>query len=141
MVLEKNYRNSAKRWNAFLIAIMLILALSNVSCASKKTTLQPTVIQNNIDNSHTARIDSIYVYVRDSIFVKKGIDTVYFERYKTLWRDRWHSDTLIRIDSMIIDKSRTEIVEVNRLHWWQTTLMWMGVIAITFIVIRLIIKR
>lgn len=81
------------------------------------------------DSNRIVKQDSVFVYIQDSVFVKISPDTVFYERHKNIYRDRWHTDTftLIKKDSVFINDNKTEIVEVNKLYWWQKTLMWIGV--------------
>lgn len=115
----------------------MIISLSG--CIATKTQTTESNQQQSSQQTVT-RSDSVFIYVHDSVFVKVGGDTVFFEKYKNIYRDRWHTDTLIKTDSMIIDNSRTEIIEVNRLKWWQKSLMWIGVVAMAAIIIKIGIK-
>ncbi|MEG1426884.1 MAG: hypothetical protein RSC76_04270 [Oscillospiraceae bacterium] len=64
----------------------------------------------------TAQVDSFYIFVK------------YCERYKQSYH---RSD---------YQASEVVIKEVNRLHWWQTTLIWIGVLSLVTIVITTILK-
>jgi len=40
-----------------------------------------------------------------------------------------------------VEKEVSRIVEVNRLKWWQTALMWMGVVALGMLILKIIKSR
>lgn len=61
----------------------------------------------------TAQVDSFAIFVK------------YRERYKQMYR------------SYILQESEVTIEEVNRLHWWQKSLIWSGVISIVIFSIKI----
>ncbi len=73
-----------------------------VSCKTKYVAVPEyhTVYQTKMDS--LVRKDSIWVI--DSITLFSKADTVYKEKYRTIYKDRWlersHTDTVMKIDSI-----------------------------------------
>jgi hypothetical protein len=61
-------------------------------------------------------IDSVFVYKHDSIYVRESADMMYIDRWNTKLVYKTRIDTLIRTDTVFVDKKvkelKTEIVEV-----------------------------
>lgn len=86
------------------------------------------------------RVDSINVH--DSIVTLIKGDTIITDRWHTTYRDRLRVDTIekVRTETVYQTRTDTQIQEVNRLHWWQKILMWIGVVSL-FIFIFLIYRK
>ncbi len=70
----------------------------------------------------TERVDSVYKH--DSIMVRAIGDTVYFDRWHTLYKIKQSVDTIykVKIDSVAVPYRVTETKEVEKpLSWWQKT--------------------
>ena len=87
--------------------------------------------------------DSIYVYEKDSMYIKG--DTVFRDRwrykykYKYKYKNKLIHDSIFIQDTIRVPYPVEVIVKVNELHWWQESLMWAGVVAIfSFIVVCLV---
>lgn len=76
---------------------------------------------------HDTRIDS--VYIRDSIDRWQKGDTLYINRWYTKYKYINRTDTVVVTDSVpkvvVVEKE----VKVNRIYWWQKSLMWLGAIV------------
>lgn len=85
------------------------------------------------------RVDSINVH--DSIVTLIKGDTVITDRWHTTYRDRLRVDTVekVRTETIYQTKTETQIQEVNRLYWWQSTLMWIGGIGLVLAIILLLV--
>lgn len=72
------------------------------------------------DTTYVSKIDSIYKYERDSVFVKEKGDTVYKYVERIRYRDRYKVDTLVkvRVDSVSVERVKEVKVE-KPLSWWQ----------------------
>lgn len=74
------------------------------------------------------------VYRHDSVFVERAADTVRIERFRTLFRDRWHTDTLVLVRTDTVLRVATETVTLTRVEYrtrtWQRVLMWAGGIVL-----------
>lgn len=77
-------------------------------------------------------LDSVYLYEKDSIFIKQKGDTVFFER----WSIRYKDKIIEKKDTTYIDKVQVKEVPVPaQLTWWQKwqirSFWWLfGVVAI-----------
>lgn len=83
--------------------------------------------------------DSIYRY--DSVYFAVKGDTVWLEKYKILYKDRFFRDSIFIQDTIQVPYPVNKIVEVNRLRWYQQTLMWIGVGALFILMIWLIRRK
>lgn len=119
--------------SAILLLILLLLMVAMGSCTRKvyvplesNTTHTDTLIQTRWLTDYKADKDSVLILI-------KG-DTIYVDRIK--WRTRY----INRGDTVYIAKTDTvtkeipveieKIVEVEReRRWWETSLMWVGGIA------------
>ena len=107
-----------------VIALILVLLLSG--CATKVVTVP------EIHTEYVYRTDSFLqrdsIYVNDSVFVREKGDTVWIERYKTLYRDRWRD--VVRVDSVVEVDSIPYKVEVEKsLTWWERQKIEFGELA------------
>jgi len=72
--------------------------------------------------------------------VKIRGDTVFYDRWRTEYKFRIKTDTLIRADTVLIKDSSIitkTITEKRSLSWWQKTLIWYGVIFIVLFIYAL----
>ena len=123
---------------ALLISRLVILT----GCANSRMA-GGSSSQNREEYAGRRQVDSVRVYVRDSIVVRISGDTIYRDRWHTRYRDRWRdrSDTLVVRDSI-----RQEIpVMVDRpLSGWQHFQIWSGRIALALLlggVLLIVLKR
>ena len=116
----------------FFFFLLIVLA----SCRTTRETQTEYVYVNSTDTIHEVklRIDSIVIH--DSVMTLVKGDSVLTERWHTAYRDRLRVDTVekIRTETVYQTLTETKIQEVNKLYWWQKTLMWIGE---TFIVLIL----
>lgn len=109
---------------SLLIAILIFFC---VSCTTTKYVDKPITVE-------TVRTEYINQLYRDSVFVHDSIDryisgdTVYQYKYKYIYKYLNRTDTVVQTDSIEVpvEVKTTEIKEVNKLRWYQTTLMWVG---------------
>lgn len=123
----------------FLMGLLVLMVISLCSGCSRRVVYVPAEsvsMQRDSVRSAALRVDS--VWVRDSVYVERvsgaSGDTVRIEHWRDRWRDRVVSDTAVklRVDSVRVKEPYpVEVVkEVNRLRWWQTALMWLGVAGV-----------
>ena len=95
--------------------LLLILLLS--SCRQVKYI---PVESNRLDTVYLQQVRRDSIYHRDSIFVKEKGDTVYLEKYRYLYRDKWKQDTVYihRTDSVQVPYP----VEARLTRWQQMKL-------------------
>ena len=98
----------------FIVSLFLLLILS--ACSPK---IYERVVYQK-DTTYVSKIDSVYKYERDSVFVKEKGDTVYKYVERVRYRDRYKVDTLIKVmvDSVTVERIKEVKVE-KPLSWWQ----------------------
>lgn len=110
------------------IAAMLLLLFAMVGCKTVEVTKEVPVVAEHTTVQHHTDIVRDTLMMRDSIYHYVMGDTVIIER--------WHhtvnvnkvvvADTIRDTIPKVVTVTRTEVKEVNRLHWWQQALMWAG---------------
>lgn len=126
LFLKKVKKNIMK--NKILI-LLIFTALTG--CKTIERSIDSKKIDSVKNSSKTALIkyDSIFIYERDSIFIKTKNDTVFLEKWNTKIQKLIHKDTVIKIDTIFKIKNsvRTEyetITEEKKIYvkW----LFWLG---------------
>lgn len=116
-----------------ILWVVLLLAIA-CSCKTQRQIQTEYVYIHQTDtlNQVRWRVDSINVH--DSIVTLIKGDTVITDRWHTLYKERLRVDTIEKICTETVFQTKvkieTQIEEVNRLHWWQTALMWIGVASL-----------
>lgn len=110
-----------------IILILVLIFLS--SCKTIEVTKDKTVVDStkNTSKEIITKHDSIYIYHRDSIFIKQKNDTVFIEKWNTKIERLIKRDTVIKIDTIYQDKkliiteyqveTKTETIYVKWLFW------------------------
>lgn len=114
--MDDNEDKRMKLKHAIAILIMLIGIMGMALSCSPKI-IERVVYQK--DTTYISKIDSIYKYERDSVFVKEKGDTVYKYVEKLRYRDRYKVDTLIKVkvDSLVIENIKEVKVSVPLSKW------------------------
>ena len=85
------------------------------------------------------RIDT--TIVKDSVYFAIKGDTVFKEKYNTLWRIKVAHDTINKVVEKPVEVLRTSIKtetkEVNSLYWWQKVLMLIGVASLIYLIVQI----
>ena len=97
--------------------ILLVLAL--VGCKTVAPCIPETITRDSVRVEY--KLDSVYLYERDSIFVHEKRDTVFVERWKTRYKD------VLKIQRDTVIDAKTD-VQVQRVevtprfakfcYWW-----------------------
>lgn len=136
--MGKNYeqRNIGDAFGALIaIAMALVFCLMITLCSGCKTRYitqeVPVVVheRDSIYKVHTLQVHDTLVY-RDSVFHLIKGDTVLIEKWHTLQA----VNHVARVDTVYKDRNvevpvtvtKTEVREVNKLHWWQSAFAWVG---------------
>ena len=92
-------------WAIACYAGLIIAIMSLVSCTTTRTVTVPeyhTIVAHQHDTLNLK--DSVYVH--DSVSVAMQGDTLRIERFNIVYRDRWrdrvHSDTLLKTDTITV---------------------------------------
>lgn len=124
-----------KKKKNYVLAILFIMAvfLLLLSCKSKTIYVPVESIKTEYKERYTR--DSIYYY--DSIFVKEKGDTILLEKYKYIYRDKFKTDTICKVDSIRVPFPVVKHINVNILHNWQIALMVLGGVLIGYLGYRI----
>ena len=98
------------------IAVFFLVLYSIASCSPR---IYERVVYQK-DTTYVSKVDSIYKYERDSVFVKEKGDTVYKYVERIRYRDRYKVDTLVKVkvDSVAVEHIKEVKVE-KPLSWGQ----------------------
>ena len=126
-----------------VIISLVVLALVCFSCKTKYITQTeykevPVVMHDTVEQN-IWRIDT--TIVKDSVYFAVKGDTIYKERYNTLWKIKVAHDTINKVVEKPVEVVRnsvkTETKEVNRIYWWQKVLMLIGCASLIYLVVQL----
>ena len=142
--MEKDYT----RYEGCASAVAVILALvvlAVVLCGCKTKYINETeykevpVVMHDTVAKNIWRIDT--TFVKDSVYFAIKGDTVYKERYNTLWKIKVAHDTINKVVEKPVEVFRnsvkTETKEVNRLYWWQKVLMIIGGASLMYLFVQI----
>lgn len=140
---------------------ILLLILSVCACKTQRQVHTEYVYIEKTDSlKHlSSRIDSLLkestkrdsIHEKDSVVVMIKGDTVMVDRWHTVYKEHTNydtqkekeivHDTVYQTHTEYIDKyvDKEVIVEVNKLYWWQKTLMWIGGIGLGLTLILIVV--
>lgn len=95
--------------NGIKIVVSLLL-LTMVGCAGVEKMENRAMMSANNYTERVVVADS--VIVRDSVFIREKADTVFFTKYRTLYKERLRVDTVICRDTLFVEKE--VVVETAR---------------------------
>ena len=87
----------------FSLYILFAFALS--ACKTVAPCIQETITRDSVRVEY--KLDSVYLYERDSIFVHAKKDTVFIERWKTRYKD------VLKIQRDTVIDTKTEVQQVR----------------------------
>ena len=90
-------------------------ALLLMLCACRTVDSSSLASSVHVSSNVTERIVRDSVFVRDSIFIREKADTVYFTKYRTLYKEHLRHDTLLVRDTVYSDRVVTKVVEKKAL--------------------------
>ena len=126
-----------------VIIALVVLALVCCSCRTKYITnteyKEVPVVMHDTVAQNIWRIDT--TIVKDSVYFAVKGDTIYKEKYNTLWRIKVAHDTINKVVEkpveVIRNNVKTETKEVNRLYWWQKVLMIIGGASLMYLFVQI----
>ena len=138
-----------KLW-LFILVIITLTSCSTVKYVDR-TVVDSTKIEVPITNTKIEYRDRFLydsIYVHDSIFTLIKGDTVYISKNKETNHLINKADTIIKTDTIkipveiakTVTKTEIQVKEVNKLYWWQKSLMYLGLIVLISGIVFLIIK-
>lgn len=121
-----------------------------ISCKTTKVTsdshteIEVPIVNTQIEYRDRLVYDSIYCY--DSVYTYIKGDTViqYKEKINTRYLNK--TDTIIRIDTIKVPVkvtntiNKTVVEEVNKLNWFQKTMVFMGIVYSLILILIIIYK-
>lgn len=117
-----------------MILALVMLAVVLCSCKTKYITeteyKEVPVVMHDTVRKNIWRIDT--TIVKDSVYFAIKGDTIYKEKYNTLWRIKVAHDTINKVVEKPVEvvrtrtKTKTVVKEVNRIYLWQKVLMLIG---------------
>ena len=100
--------------NMMKIAVSVLLLIL-IGCKVQETATTDRISTSTL--IERMLVDS--VALRDSIIIRETCDTVFFTKYRTLYRERLRVDTVIRCDTVYTERMVTvEEKEGGRVLWW-----------------------
>ena len=105
-----------------IIVSALLLLLFACSTMEKTNDVGFVSQQNFVGRT---RVDS--VLLRDSIFIREKSDTVFYTKYRTLYKERLRVDTIVRCDTLYRD--REVVVETVRNAGHGGAMLWKVAVA------------
>lgn len=91
-----------------------------------KTTEYIKVPVETVRTEYKVQKDSIYLHDSINVYTETKGDTVYITKLKYKIKETFKTDTILKRDSIPVIMEVEKVVEVNKLHSWQKTLMWIG---------------
>lgn len=126
-----------------VIIALVVLALVCFSCKTKYITeteyKEVPVVMHDTVAKNIWRIDT--TIVKDSVYFAIKGDTIYKERYNTLWKIKVAHDTIKKVVEKPVEVLRTSIKtekkEVNRIYWWQKVLILLGCTSLIELIVQI----
>lgn len=114
--------------------VLLMLVMSAV-CSCSTPRVGERIVRDSV---YIDRLKRDSIYQRDSIYIIVKGDTVFKYQYKYSYRDKLVRDTVavVRRDSIPYPVEVSKYV-ARKLSWWQTSLLWSGVLAWLLIILML----
>lgn len=91
-----------------------------------------------VKTEYKDRLQRDSIHLHDSVFVYVKGDTLWMEKYRTIFREQLRIDSVIINDTIRVPYPVTETREVNRIYTWQIILMCLGGVLVGNVVYRLI---
>ena len=121
-----NMKNIIQTSIAAIFAAVVALMLSG--CKTQDC-IPETIVRDSIVTEY--KLDSIYLYEKDSIFIKEKADTIFVNKYVTRYKD------VLKIERDTIWQENT-IVEVQEVKYIPQAVKWLSGIGAFFIVFYLV---
>lgn len=126
-----------------VIISLVVLALVCFSCRTKYITeteyKEVPVVMHDTVEQNIWRIDT--TIVKDSVYFAVKGDTIYKERYNTLWKIKVAHDTINKVVEkpveVVRNSAKTETKEANRIYWWQKVLMLIGGASLIYLIVQI----
>ncbi len=122
------------------LLILLVIILG--SCAGTKTIYVPV---QSVKTEYRNRVKTDSVHVLDSIFFAVKGDTVFKEKYRTIYKDRLLRDSIFKRDTIRVPYPVEKQIATNKLNWYQKGCVYafsaILIGLVSYIIIWLLKKR
>lgn len=108
--------------------VVSVLLFSLVGCGTIENAREVEFVARD---NFKERIKSDSVLVRDSVFIREKSDTVFYTKYRTVYKERLRVDTVVRCDTIYRD--REVIVERESDATSKMSLFWKLPLAVLLI--------
>ena len=105
--------------------ILSALPFLLLACSTVRETNDTVYVSQDNFVGHT-RVDS--VLLRDSIFIREKSDTVFYTKYRTIYKERLRVDTIVRCDTIYREKE--VVVEKVRSAGSNISFLWKVLLAV-----------
>lgn len=112
-------------------SLYILLALTLSACKSVAPCVPDTIVRDSVRVEY--KLDSVYLYERDSIFVHSKRDTVFVERWKTRYKDVLK----IQHDTICDTKTEVQVQHVRYVPKYYRFTSWAFWIVVAILLIRL----
>lgn len=129
------------------ILVLLLIACMLFGCRTKYIT--QTEYKEVPVNVHDTLIQKFFSHdttiVRDSVLIQQKGDTVFYTKYKDIYKTKWLHDTTTKVVEKPVNVYQTtekiipEIVYQQK--WWQKTLMWIGILSLVVMLFYIGIRK
>ena len=113
-----------------IAAICVAVVVLMLSGCKAQDCIPETIVRDSIRTEY--KLDSIYLYQRDSIHIREKADTVFVNKYVTRYKDvlKIERDTIWQENKVV------EVQEVKYIPDFVKWLAWIGGAAILYVVLR-----
>ena len=115
-------------------AVLVAMLVWMLQACKVQDCIPETIVRDSIRTEY--RIDSVYKYERDSIFIKQTPDTIFVEKYITRYKDvlKIEHDTIYQ-DNSVVEVKEVEVEKpiAGFVKW----LAWIGGAAILYVLLRI----
>ena len=117
--MERSERPNPDRAVKLLLVLIIFYVVAIIVDGCSPRIIEHTIVQH--DTTKVVKVDSVWKYERDSVFVKEKGDTVYKYVEHIRYRDRVKVDTLVKVkvDSVVVERVKEVKVEKS-LSWWKS---------------------
>lgn len=113
---------------------VILISLFFIGCTSTKYVEVPV---DRIKIEYRDRVTVDTILSKDSVILKQTKDTVYYTRYRYIYKTKEVKDTVIKQDTVTVTKTIQTIKTENNLYSWQKILMVLGGAGIAYSIIRI----
>lgn len=110
-----------------LILSLFLATLSLVGCKPTERIIEVPVEVTK----YVQRSDTVQVYSTDSIYIRERGDTIWIEKYKTLYRDRIQ----VRVDTVPKVVKVTEKITLEKKVKVRGVIWWSGIVGIVGLIL------